>query len=135
MAAIINAADKINSNPYHILLFYAILIAFTSLIASILLAVRVMLPKTFDEESPMHTSGIVISKFDEYMKYCSTISYNDVLSHVLRENHVVSRIIEFKSTLVRYSAAALFLGIAVSFVEFLVYFTTVKSSGFLSAIH
>lgn len=114
IASSVNLALKLGDTLTHPEIFLVFILASSPLLMSILFSVRATLPKTFDADSPMHTSAIAKMSIEEYIE--KGIALTDILEikYILRENHVVSKIIEFKSKLVKQSAVFLFLGLASS---------------------
>jgi hypothetical protein len=120
IAALLNIGIKPEGEPWNSLKYWAFVLMTGSIIVSILIAVRAILPKTFDAESPLHTSAIAMMPLDEYICRGERVTIHDSLNFILRENHVVSKIVEFKSKLVRLSASSLYCGIVVGVLYWIV---------------
>ena len=114
IASSINLALKLGDSLTHPEIFIAFILTSSPIFISILLSVRATLPKTFDFDSPMHTSAIAKMNISEYINKGLSITESIAIKFILRENHVVSKIIEFKTKMVKKAAAFLFIGIATS---------------------
>ena len=100
--------------------YWAFALMLGSIIVSILMSVRAILPKTFDADSPLHTSAIAKMTLDEYLGTGERVTARDSLRFILRENYVVSRIVEYKGKLVRRSASSLYFGISIGVLYWIV---------------
>lgn len=96
------------NDKFLILSFCGIL---TTTIISIVCAVIAIKPKTFDADSPIHSSAIAKLNLDTYQKNILSIKNYDIILALSRENHVVSRIVEYKSKWVTVSVYAILIGI------------------------
>ena len=111
VAAFLGFGVKPGQNPRDFWHYWGFVITIAPIVLAALLAIVALLPRTFDEQSPLHTSSIANMSIQEYIRRGKSISADEVLVGLLRENHVVSRIVEHKSRLVTAAGRALFVGI------------------------
>jgi hypothetical protein len=116
IGALVNLGIKPEGDPLHSITYWMTVATIFPMVISVLIAVRVILPKT-DAMSPFQTTAIAEISIDDYVKNGKCITLSKSLDILLRENHTVSKIVEFKSNLVKMAARALFVGIIIGVVS------------------
>lgn len=112
LAALGSARSTLSVSGESVDIAPAIMAASVFVVLSLLLAVWALKPRTFDAGSPIHTSAIASIAVDTYIKSIHQKSLPTMTSDFLRENSVVSRIINVKSRYVTLSGYSMFVGIA-----------------------
>jgi len=119
IGASVNLGIKPEGDPLHSATFRMIVVTLLPIILAVLLAVTAILPKTFDATSQFHTTAIANMALNEYVEKGKCITIAKSLDFILRENHTVSKIVEYKSKLVKMAAGALYSGIIIGIVSWI----------------
>lgn len=120
VAGIFSTLETLTRQPQPVVIYAMVASCVLTFITSVVMAVWAFLPKTFDADSPLHSSAIAKGSMTDHENWLLSETEHRAVISMARENWVVSCIVEHRSLFVGRSARLFFVGVLMTLATFLI---------------